>query len=80
MTVRALVAECTKGTRGLLASRNGVMAIVTLTVASVLCWFHRIDGNAYAAVMTIVSGLYTFTRSRYQPPPPQFPPYFGPNP
>lgn len=69
--------RCLQGLIGLLSSRNGCLAIIVLLVATVLCWFHRIEGNAYAAVVATIATIYTFTRARYQPAPFQpfqFPP------
>ena len=59
-----LIEELTRGARGLLASRNGVMAIVTLTVASLLCWFGKIDSMGFSAATSLIDAVYTFTRAR----------------
>jgi hypothetical protein len=53
-----------KGIKGLVESKKGVLILLILTISSVLCAKGRIDGTAYAAVMTVISTIYCWTSSK----------------
>jgi hypothetical protein len=62
--MKELLRKLTAGILGLLSSRNGTMAIVTLTVTSVLCWFGKIDSFGFSAATSLIVAVYTYTRSK----------------
>lgn len=65
--MRRLISEITRGMRGLLSSRNGVMSLITLGVAAALCWFDKIDGVGFSAAAALITSIYGYTRARFAP-------------
>ena len=47
-------------------SRKGVLILLILTTASVLCAKGRIDGNSYAAVMGVIYSIYAWTSHKIE--------------
>lgn len=53
-----------KGLTGLLGSRKGTLSLVILICITALCALGHLDGNAYAAVCTVISGIFCFTQAK----------------
>jgi len=52
------------GIKGLLSSKKGTLSLIVLAVSAILAAVGKLDGTAWAASMTVVSGVYCFTQSR----------------
>ena len=53
----------TLGIVGLCRSRKGTLALLLLTIMTVLCSLGKIDGIAFSACASVVSGIFAITQS-----------------
>lgn len=50
-----------KGFQGLLSSKKATMCLLILTASTVSVLLSKIDGTSYAAIMTVISTIYSYT-------------------
>lgn len=52
------------GIKSLFKSSKGTLSLIILACAMVAVMFNKIEGNAFAAVMSVVASIFMYTRMK----------------
>lgn len=61
---KKLIIDCSKGMRGLMQSRKGTFCLLSLVMLSVLGAMGKLDGVAFTAGCTMISGIFCWAHTK----------------